>query len=122
MKSNLKDIIESIPDFEDFMQLASEIGELSLRKMTLENQIKEGESNTFKTAMNTMLIDGKKPSASYIAFAYQHTGLNGELVTMRAELAYVQSQLDKKRIQLSIYRDMLEVFRTVSANERSVAI
>jgi hypothetical protein len=120
MKSNLKDIIEDIPDFDDLMKVADDIGELSLRKMQLENQLKAAEANVFKTAMN-IPVNGKLPSASFVTNSYLHTGINGELIITRDELAFVQSQLDKKKIQLSIYRDMLEVFRTVSANERNIA-
>jgi len=119
MKSNLKDIIESIPDFDDFMKLANEIGELSYNKLDLENKLKAKESEVFKSAMKQPLENGKLPSASFVTNAYIHTGFDGELMGMRNDLAYAQSQLDKKRIQLSIYRDMLEVFRTISANERN---
>lgn len=122
MKSNLKDIIESIPDFEDFMKLAEEIGELSFKKMQLENKIKAKEAETFTKAINEFMIDGKRPSVSHIEKAYLHTGINGELLPDRELFADISAMLDKRKIQLSIYRDMLEVFRTVSANERSVSI
>lgn len=119
MKANLKDILEAIPDFDDFMELAEEIREFSFRKMQLENQIKENEASTFKQAMQIPNDEGKLPSASFVTNAYLHTGLYGEIIPMRDELAAVSSQLDKKKIQLSIYRDMMELFRTVSANERT---
>lgn len=118
MKANLKDILESIPDFDDFMNLSEEIRELSFRKMQLENQIEQEEAETFRVAMKTPLPDGKLPSVSFVTNAYMKTGINGELHITKDELAAVSSQLDKKKIQLSIYRDMLELFRTVSANER----
>ena len=119
MKSNLKDIIESIPDFEDFLKLGEQIGQLSFEKLRMENQIKSKESETFKKAMAIPNGEGKFPSASFVTNSYLHTGLDGELVGLRDGLAFLTSELDKKRIQLAIYRDMLEVFRTISANERS---
>jgi len=119
MKTSVKDILESIPDFEDFIKLAEEIGELSFNKMQLENKIKAQESVIFTKAINEFVIDGKRPSVSHIERAYLHTGISGELLEERAKLALITSQLEKKKIQLSIYRDMLEVFRTLSANERS---
>lgn len=122
MKSNLKDIIESIPDFEDFMKLSEEIGELSFKKMQLENAIKAKEAVIFTKAINEFIIDGKRPSVAHIERAYLHTGINGELLQERTSLADISSTLEKKKIQLSIYRDMIELFRTISANERSVAL
>lgn len=119
MKANLKDILESIPDFEDFMKLADEIATLSYNKMQLENQIKAKEAQTFAKAINEFMIDGKRPSASHVEKAYLHTGINGELLSEREKLAYVSSSLENKKIQLSIYRDMINLFQTVSANERS---
>jgi hypothetical protein len=121
MKSNLKAIIDELPDFDDLKELANEIGELSFKKMQLENRIKAMEAETFKKAMLIQNPDGKFPSASFVTNAYLHTGLNGELVEERLKLADVSATLDKRKILLSIYRDMLEVFRTVSANERNIA-
>jgi hypothetical protein len=122
MKANLKDILESIPDFDDFVNLANEIGELSFKKMQLENKIKAEEAVTFTKAINEFLIDGKRPSVSHIEKAYLHTGINGELLEERLKLADITAMLEKRKLLLSIYRDFLEVFRTVSANERSVSI
>jgi hypothetical protein len=119
VKSNLKDILESIPDFEDFVNLSDEIGELSFRKMQLENRIKAAEAETFKEAMKLPLENGKFPSASFVSNAYLHTGMSGELIEKRESLAEISSMLERKKIQLSIYRDMLELYRTFSANERS---
>lgn len=121
MKASLKEILESIPDFEDFMKLADEISDLSYNKMQLENGIKAKEAQTFREAMIKPLENGKPPSSSFVTNAYLHTGFNGELLVEREKLAYIQSALERKKIQLSIYRDMLEVFRTVSANERTTS-
>lgn len=121
MNTNLTEILKSIPDFEDFMKLADEIGELSFEKMRLENQIKTKESETFKKAMTIPNGDGKFPSASFVTNSYLHTGIDGELIGLRDGLAFLISELDKKKIQLSIYRDMIGLFQTVSANERKAA-
>lgn len=121
MKSNLKDIIEAIPDFEDFLRLADEISNLAYNKLQLENQIKAKEAEIFREGMKRPLENGKLPSASFVTNAYLHTGFDGELLPEREKLAYISSALDNKKIKLSVYKDMLEVFRTVSANERSVS-
>jgi len=124
MKTSVKDILESIPDFEDFMKLADEIGELSFRRLNLDRLIKASEAFIVRRATSSQeyFIGGRPPSMQYIESTFKHTGFNDELLEIRKELAEVTSELDKKKIQLSIYRDMLEIFRTLSANERSVVI
>lgn len=121
MNTNLQDIAKSLPDFEDFVKLANEIGELSFRRMKLENEIKARESAIVAKAMSEMayLVNGKTPSMALIESTYKYTGFNGELVDERLKLADITALLEKKKLLLSIYRDMLEVFRTVSANERA---
>lgn len=119
MKANLKDILEAIPDFEDFIKLTEEIRELSFYKMQLENKLKGREALIFQEAMSKPLENGKFPSASFVTNAYLHTGFNGELMEDREKLAHTSSDLEQKKLQLSIYKDMLELYRTFSANERS---
>lgn len=119
MKANIKDIIDVIPDFDDLTKLVAEIAELSFKKMQLENRIKAAEAETFRTAMARPLENGKLPSSSFVSNAYLHAGLNGELVEQREKLADISAMLDKRKLLLSLYRDMMEMFRTVSANERN---
>ena len=121
MKANLKDILEAIPDFDDLTNLVAEIGELAFKKMQLENKLKSAEAETFRAAMARPLENGKFPSSSFVSNAYLHTGLNGELVEQREKLADISAMLDKRKLLLSIYRDMMEMFRTVSANERNAS-
>lgn len=119
MKANLKDIIDVIPDFDDLVKIVDEIQKLSFEKLRLENLIKAAESETFKQAMSKPLENGKFPSSSFVSNAYLHTGLDGELIQQREELAGIASKLERKKLLLSLYRDMMEMFRTVSANERT---
>jgi hypothetical protein len=118
MKSSVKDILEAIPDFDDLTKLVDEIGELSFRKLQLENRIKAAEAETFREAMARPLENGKFPSSSFVANAYLHTGFDGQLIAEREKLADISAMLDKRKLLLSIYRDMMEMFRTISANER----
>ncbi len=119
MKSNLKDILEAIPDFDDLTKLVNEIGELSFKKMQLENRLKAAEAETFRTAMAKPLENGKFPSSSFVSNSYLHTGLNGELVSQREKLADITAMFEKRKLLMSLYRDMMELYRTFSANERN---
>jgi hypothetical protein len=118
MKANLKDILEAMPDFEDLTRLVEKIGDLSFYKMQLENKLKGREALIFQEAMKKPLENGKFPSASFVSNSYLHTGFNGELMEDREKLAHIVSELEKSKLLLSIYRDMMELYRTVSANER----
>lgn len=124
MNINLTEILKSIPDFEDFMKLVDEIGELSFKKMKLENELKSAEAIVFRTVMNNpeVRVQGKPPSVSYVQNSYVHTGIDGGLVEMREHLADFTAQLDKKKLQLSVYKDMLDVWRTLSANSRQAQL
>jgi hypothetical protein len=123
MKTNLKEILEAIPDFEDFTRLAEEIGTLSLEKMRLENKIdlEEARTVTKVTKEPEYFIGGKPASMAYIESTYKITGVDVDLPIIRDSYAEVTAKLETQKIRLSIYRDMLDVFRTVSANERLVS-
>lgn len=124
MNSNVKEIFNIIPDFEEFMKLTDEIGELSFKKMKLEKDIKAKEADVVKvvTSDQKYFSGGKPLSMSFIDSTYKYTGLDNELLQEREALADITAQLEKRKLQLAIYKDMLEVWRTLSANERSSAL
>lgn len=122
MKSNLEEILEKIPDFEQFLEVASEIRQASLNKMLLEKEIKAGEAKVFRKAMTDeqYQVNGKAPAVSYVDSAYKHTGLDGELLPLRESLIEATAELDELKLRLEVYKSMLDVWRTLSANERSI--
>ena len=122
METNSKKLLEAIPDFTKFAELSQEIQGLYFDKMVTENQIKQLESENFKEVMtNTRyFIGGKTPPVSYFENAYKFAGLNGELIALRGQLASIVSSLDLKRMQYDIYKQMIEVWRTASSNERAL--
>lgn len=124
MNTNLREIFSSIPDFDEFMKLVDEIGFLSFNKMSLEKDIKTAEANVVRECITSdkYFQGGKPPSMSYIESTYKYTGLNNEILPLRERYADLSAQLDKRKLQLSVYRDMLEVWRTLSANERSTSL
>lgn len=124
MKGTPEEVLKAIPDFTDFMALTTDISNLMYRKLSLEASIKEGESVVFKEATTNKeyFQNDKPPATSFIDNAYKYTGLNNELVPIRRELAEVISQLESKRLQLDIYKSMIEVWRTLCSNQRSTSI
>lgn len=122
MKSNLKEVLEGIPDFDEFIELAGQIRELSLKKLTIEKDLKKGEGKTFRDAMveKEYYVNGKQPAISYIEGAYKYTGLNDCLMPLRDELVEVTAELDYLKLKLDVYKSMLDTWRTLSANERNI--
>jgi hypothetical protein len=122
MKTDVKDVLNRLPEFSEFIELADAIRKLSFRKLILEKDIKSMEATVFKTAIAdpVYFVGGKTPAISFIENAFKHDGFNGEILPLREELAQVGSDLDHARLTLDIYKMMIEVYRTISANERGV--
>jgi hypothetical protein len=114
----------NLPDFEDMYKLSDEIYELSVRRAVLENKIKFEEAMVVKTVTTDPIYfkDGKAPSMAFIESTYKFTGLDNKIFPLREELGDVKAQLDQKQIVLDIYRMQVDVFRTLSANERKAVI
>ena len=109
------------PDFDDMMELSETIRELSLKEIGLKNKIKEEEAKVVieATLSDEHLVNNKPPSMAFINSAWIFTGFNGEILELRSELAKVSSELDAVKRVFDLKRDMLEVWRTESANKRA---
>jgi hypothetical protein len=124
MKDSIKDILKTLPDFDDLMALSNKMAEVQLTKLSLDAQIKLGESNVFKEAFTSpeYFQNGKAPSAAYVESALKYPGLKGELVQIRQDYAVATVELDKLKVQMDIYKTLIEVWRTLSSNERAATL
>lgn len=124
METNPEKILKAIPDFDEFMKLSSEISTLMYEKMVMESKIRSGESRVFEiaTTNESYFQNGKPPASTFIDNTWKYRGLEGELIPLRNELAKTVSQLEEKKLQMDIYKSMLEVWRTLSANQRSAGV
>jgi hypothetical protein len=120
METNSKKLMEAMPSFDDFMNVANEIKTLSVTKMRLENQIKSAEAETFRTVMNEpkYFTNGKPVAVSYFENAYKFCGIDNGLVELRNSLAETQAALELKRNQFEVYRAMHDLFKTLVYQER----
>jgi hypothetical protein len=111
------------PDFEIMQELSEDIFQLQEKKTLLELDIEEKEAETVFKVRNDeeYFINGKPPAMNYVKDSYMVTGINGELMELRRELAQIESRLDLKERQFWIYRNMIDVWRTQSANKRSTS-
>jgi len=114
----------NIPDFEDMVKVAESIRELSLERTRLELTIEDSFSKTVLqlTTNPEYFVNNKPPSMVFIKSTYGFSGLDGKLYEYRVQLGTVEAELDYLKNKLNIYRDMIDVWRTVSANKRASVI
>lgn len=124
MDINVNNLVSKIPDFDEFIKVTNEIGELLFKKLKLEKDIRAREAWVVKevTTNPQYRLENKVPAMSYIESTYKYSGINNELLDMREQLADLTAMLEKRKLLLSVYKDMLEIFRTVSANQRTSQI
>lgn len=120
METNSKKVLEALPAFEDFMKLAEEIKMISIRKMKLENRIKDLESENFRKIMSSMeyFVGGKPVPVSHYENAYKFSGIDNNLLAVRDELADTVAELEMKRNQFEVYKQMHDLFKTLVYQER----
>lgn len=120
MQTNSQKIMEAMPSFEEFLDLAEEVKKISVSKMKLENFIKSAEAETFKRVMSdeSFFVNGKPVAVSYYENAYKFAGIDGSLLQYRNELAELQAQLEMKRNQFEIYKQMHDMFKVLVYQER----
>lgn len=123
METNSKKVLEALPDFRDFMDLADTISNLYVQRMKLENQIKSAESKVFMEVMNNpqYFVNGKPVPVSHFENSYKHRGLSGEISELRDSLADIVAKLDRSRTQFEIYNRMLEMHKTLAYQEKVLA-
>ena len=124
MNNSSESLLKTMPDFADMLALAEEIKNVSVVKLRTELEIKEMEAKVFQVAMTEedFKVNGKFPAVSYINETYKHTGITGEIIPKRMMLAEVTSELDMLKRRFSMFEQMLDVWRTLCANERSASL
>lgn len=117
---NSKQVLEKLPDYSDLMELTEEIAKVSAKKLFLDNKIKAMESEVVLrvTKDQSFYQNGKPPSMSFIDVTYRFTGINNEIIPLRDELASYTCKLDSLKIRMDVYKQLFEIWRTLSANER----
>lgn len=109
------------PDFDDMMRLAERIGQLHARVSFLDIEIKARIGEVTKIVMNDpkYFLGGKSPSMEYVKSVYHPVGLENEIKRMKLELAEKEAELEESKLRFQVYRDMVTMFVTNSANVRA---
>jgi hypothetical protein len=121
----MNDKLENLlPDFGEILDLVDEIKEVEFKRVLLELDIKNEVANIYREVIEQekYYINGKPPSAVYIGKTFEQTGIDNELIEARKNLAVLNVTSNSKINRLQIYKKMVEVWRTLSANERNINI
>lgn len=113
-----------LPDFDTMTVLAKEIGNLKrsllIDKARLDQLI--AQITEVVMADSTYWTGSKPPSMAYVEATYHIRGLNVEqfnsLSALRSAIADEEGSLKEKELTFQVYRDMIDVWRTESANKR----
>jgi hypothetical protein len=121
METDAKKILETLPSFDVLLSVIEEIKQLSLKKMILEKEIKTLESQTFTIVMtdDKYFVGGKPVAVSYFENCFKYTGIGGMILEKRTELSVVTSDLDSKRAEYDVYKQMHDFWKTLVYMEKS---
>jgi hypothetical protein len=124
METTASKFLSKLPEFDALFDIVNQSAVLSARKLSLENEIKQKEAETVLkvTTDEKYFVGGKQPSMSFIESTYKVTGIENSIVPLRASYAEVAVALEKLRGTLDIYKEMLGVWQTLSANERRTSL
>ena len=111
-----------LPDFDEMFGVTHTIKDLTYRKLILEAEISEGESEVIEQNMKNKKVNGKYASMEYAKLVWKPIGVNGKLTPLRRELAKVESELAEAKALFDVYKSMIAVWQTDSANKRSVSL
>ena len=111
-----------LPDFDDMLKIAKNIESLMLTKLMLETEISEKEASAITFATNHTKVNGKPPSMEYLKMTVKPVGKDGELVKIRKNLAKIKSELEGRKLLFDVYKAMIGVWQTESANKRAVTL
>lgn len=115
-----------LPDFNDLLALARQIGEKKTALEVLKASLSVLRADiTAKVTTNTgFWDDGKKPSNSHIRDTFHYTGYDADtrdrLYNLMTEIANFEGSLKSDESLFRIYTEMIGVWRTQSANERKI--
>ena len=112
-----------VPDLDEQLDLIEKIKEVSLAKSMLELSLKDKEAQVVvaMTSEEKYFVNGKKPAMNFIKSTAAFTGINGELIPLRKKLAELEIELEFLKNSFYIYKDMVHVWRTLSANQRAIS-
>jgi hypothetical protein len=124
MNLSALELAKKLPDYTDLLEIAIQIEALSIKKAALEGAIKLSEANVIKEVTSNPIYfqAGKIPSMVYIDATYKFLGLENELPELRQTVAGLGYNIEKLKTTMDVYRTMIGIWQTLSANERKSSL
>jgi len=118
------EIEEFIPDFDDFEKMATDAARFKADIMIAKNNLYQLEAHCMREALTNKeyWIGGKMPSMAYCEKIVKEIGNTAEdnaaLCSYRDQIATMTEAYQLLQNLITMSRDKLDLYRTVSANER----
>ena len=115
-----------LPDFDTMYSIITGLGELGTRIRNLKNDIEQLEASCIRDALTNNLywLDAKRPTITFcvevVKVIGNTEGERAQLRTMRTNLSELEGEYEQVRERLMLERNKLDLYRTLSANERLV--
>ena len=103
----------NLPDFEELYGLIAKIKNKSVEVAKKRLEIKVLEKEVFVRGRDEGL------PVTHVTNAYKTTGFDDEILPLREDLAEAEAELDFMESTMDLHKSKIEVWRTVSANERT---
>lgn len=108
-----------LPDFEKIFALIDTIKDVSIQRSKLALEIDFLQDGIVRSIYKESADRGTKPpSMEFIKNTFLISGLDGELKPNKIQLAFLDATLSNAKLELEMYKLVIEVWRTNSANER----
>jgi len=115
---------EFMPDFDDFEKMAVEVSRVKAEILVLKGALAQAEAMCMREALTNSdyWIGGKRPAMNYCEKVVKELGNTEEdrvaLRNLRTELANKTEAYQLLQHLIILSRDKLDLYRTISANER----
>jgi hypothetical protein len=121
MEITSADILKKLPNFEDLLTITDDISKALMNKLVTEKEIKVMEASIINTAMtdSKYYVGGKAPSMAFLESTYIYTGFNGELLPLRDKYFSAVAEFERLKSRLDLYKEFLNMWRTLNATERT---
>jgi len=113
-----------LPDFDDLITLANEIGQLKSTLMLEKAELEQLKALITEkvTSEPEYFVAGKPASMTFIRSNYHVLGIDEKTKTQLRDfiiaIANNDGELRRKELLFDVYRAMIDVWRTESANKR----
>lgn len=112
---------DGTPDINDLYACAADVTRLTLELELKEIDLAEAVSELaedYTTNPNKFKPTGKPHSMAYLEKTVLLTGENGEIATIRRDIAELKSNLLGEKMRMDVMKMDIDLYRTQAANKR----